>query len=432
MTFLKLFPLSLFIPMLICYILIILLTGFEYAFLASNKLTIELKRSRGNAAGRLLGSFFDSPHKFWSATIIGFYILLFGFCYFLTELTNHIIDIFKFQYIWAHFLYNNFFVLLVIDFLIASMLLLFGIGFFAKRSFEAYPEGKLNTWSHFIQFLSSLIAPIAEFFVGLSKFVLEYLFNIKTHKRESVYNRVNPYHFFRRSMQGQFDLDESNKELFEKMLQLTETKVRKCMTPRNEIIGIPVQSAVNQLKDLFIHSKLSYIIVYEKHLDNILGYVHDFDLIQRPENIQQIMHNIPVVPETMNAMDLIQKFTKEKESVAWVIDEFGGTAGIITLEAALEEVFGDISEEDSMKKYVETKINEQEFIFSGRLEIDYLNDKYNLDIPTHETETLSGYIIAQYGSVPKINETIIIDHFAFEILMITQTRVETTKLRVLK
>lgn len=432
MTFLKLFPLSLFIPLIVCYLFIILLTGFEYAFLASNKLTIELKRSRGNASGRILGSLFDYPHKFWSSTIIGFYILLFGFCYFLIELNNHIINTFKFKYIWAQFLSNNFFILLVFEFIIASALLLFGIGFFAKRSFEAYPEGKLNTWSHFIQFLSSLIAPVADFFIGLSKFVLEYLFNIKAHQNESVYNRVNPYHFFRRSMQGQFDLDESNKELFEKMLQLTETKVRKSLTPRNEIIGIPIQSSIHQLKELFINSKLSYIIVYEKHLDNILGYVHDFDLIQRPQNIQQIMHHIPVVPETMNAMDLIQKFTKEKESIAWVIDEFGGTAGIITLEAALEEVFGDISEEDFKNKYVETKITEQEFIFSGRLEIDYLNDKYNLDIPTHEAETLSGYIIAQYGSVPKINETIIIDHFAFEILMVTQTRVETTKIRVLR
>ena len=431
MRLLQALPYSLIIPLILSFILLIILSGVEYAYLASNKLTIELKRNRGNNAGKLLGKFFDFPEKFWSGTVIGFYILLVCFCFLFSKVSGEIVELTKSQFLFASILYSHPYFRMVLDFFLSSLIILFGIGVIAKRSLESFPEGKLNTWSSFVNFISVLTAPFAKLFIGISEFVLEYLFNVRINKKEAIFERVNTYQFFRQSIQGHLDMDESNKELFEKALQLTKVKIRKCMTPRNETTAIHINAKIEELKNLFVSTKLSKIIVYEKNLDNILGYTHHIDLNRRPNNIQEILHPIPTVPETMSAIDLIHQFTKERKSIAWVVDEFGGTAGFVTMEDVLEEVFGDINDEYDMEVFTEKIVGENEYIFSGRLEINYLNDKYDLDFPKTEAETLSGFIIEGHESIPKVNDVIIIDNYEFEILLVTPTRIETTKLRVL-
>ncbi|KAA5534908.1 HlyC/CorC family transporter [Taibaiella lutea] len=420
----------------ICILLIIILTGVEYAYLASNKLTIELKRKQGHTSGKILGSFFDNPEKFWSATVIGFYISLVCFCLFFSKLTSILEDKYisksGFYFKVDNFQNPIFYLHLIIDFILATFIILGSIGVIAKRGFEFYPEAKLNTWSKFINLVCDVTAPFANIFVGVSEFILKYLFNVRINKKESIFERTNTVQFLKQATHGNaVDWDESNKELFDRALDLTKIKVRKCMTPRNEITAADIKTSIKDLRNLFVDTKLSKIVIYDETLDNVVGYTHHLDLNRRPNGIQEILHPIPTVPETMSAIDLMHKFTKERKSIGWVVDEFGGTAGFVTMEDVLEEVFGDIKDEYGTQEYTEKQINDSEYLFSGRLEVDYLNEKYELELPADEAETLSGLIISSHEKIPKQKERIIIDNYEFEIMLVTDTRIEQVKLKIL-
>jgi len=195
-----------------------------------------------------------------------------------------------------------------------------------------------------------------------------------------------------------------------------------------------VNSTIEQLKEKFIETKLSKLVVYENNIDNVQGYVHQLDLFKNPQDLRSVLLPIPVIPVSMNASDLINKFTKERKSIAWVIDEFGGTAGIVTMEDLLEEIFGDIYDEyDVQEEFVDKQIATNEYLLSGRLELDDLEEKYKLNFrKTEDTETLSGYIINLHESIPRERDRIIIDDFQFDILKVSQTRIETVKLKVLR
>lgn len=412
-----------------CLIFIILLTGLEYAYLASNKLTIELKRKQGKASGKILGSFFDHPERFWSATVIGFYVLLVCFCYLLSQITSFLLP-YAPPRIRA-FVEGNDYVQMVVDFVLAAFIILGSIGVIAKRSFEYNPEAKLNTWSKLLNILSDITYPFAVLFTNVSQFILKYLFNVRIHKKDGIFERTNAVQFLKNSAHGHADFDEANRELFERALDLTKVKVRKCMTPRNEAIAVDIQTSIKDLRDKFVDTKLSKIVIYEETMDNVLGYIHHLDLNKRPQSIQEILHPIPTVPETMSAIDLMHKFTKERKSLAWVIDEFGGTAGFVTMEAVLEEIFGDIKDEYGIEAFTEKQISENEYIFSGRLEIDYLNEKYDIGFRNDIADTLSGFIITCNEAIPKQKERIIIGNYEFEIMLVTETRIETAKLKLL-
>jgi CBS domain containing-hemolysin-like protein len=202
--------------------------------------------------------------------------------------------------------------------------------------------------------------------------------------------------------------------------------------PRKEIIGVESSCTVDEARQKFVETKLSKLVVYEGNIDNIIGYVHQLDLFKGPENLQAILLPIPAVPESMSATDLINKFTKERKSIAWVVDEFGGTAGIVTMEDVLEEIFGEIHDEYDSEEFVEKQLSENEYIFSGRLELDYLCQKYDLDFPDNESETLSGYIINHHETIPQQKERIIIDDYEFDALSVSDTRIEMVKLKILK
>jgi CBS domain containing-hemolysin-like protein len=197
-------------------------------------------------------------------------------------------------------------------------------------------------------------------------------------------------------------------------------------------VGIEQGATIEQLKQQFIDTKLSRLVVYNKNIDHIVGYVHQLDLFAAPTSINEILYPIPAVPESMSAADLISKFTRERKSIAWVVDEFGGTAGIITMEDVLEELFGEIQDEYDTEELLEKKINDEEFLFSGRIELDYLAEKYGLEWGQEEAETLSGYIIHYHEKIPSQKERIIIDGYEFEIVQVSDTRIETVKLKRLR
>jgi CBS domain containing-hemolysin-like protein len=223
-----------------------------------------------------------------------------------------------------------------------------------------------------------------------------------------------------------------NTELFEAALSLPTVKIRECLIPRKEVEAIDISTPISQVKEKFIKTKLSKLVVFDKNIDNILGYVHQRALFQNPQNLTSILLPIPAVPESMNASDLISKFTRERKSIAWVVDEFGGTSGIITFEDLLEELFGDIQDEYDVDELLEKQLNEKEFLFSGRLELDYLNEKYDLNLPDEDAETLSGLIITKHESIPKAKERIIIDQFEFDILSVTETLIGSVRMKILQ
>jgi CBS domain containing-hemolysin-like protein len=223
-----------------------------------------------------------------------------------------------------------------------------------------------------------------------------------------------------------------NTELFENALSLPKIKVRECLVPRKEIEAIELNITVEDARKKFISTRLSKLIVYAGNIDHILGYIHQLDLFKQPDHIKEILLPIPAIPESMSATDLINKFTRERKSIAWVVDEFGGTAGVVTMEDLLEEIFGEIKDEYDVEEFEEKMISEDEYILSGRLELDYLVEKYKLEFPENDSETLSGFIISQHETIPHLKERIIIGNYEFEILNVSDTRIEMVRLKILR
>lgn len=418
------------IPHLLLYILVcILLIGFfagmEIAFISANKLNIELKKKQGKYSGKILARFMENPAEFIGTALVGVNIVLVVYGLLTSQLTNKVLDMYHVDL--------PEYAKLAIDTVFATFVILIFAEFLPKAIFRHKAEVVLGLFAIPMKGMYLIFAPLAKIFVSISEFILKYLLNVRIKERKQVFNRVDLELFVKQSMHGHENENaEVNQELFENALYLVNVKIRKCMVPRNEIEAVDVTTPVSELRDKFIETKLSKIIVYDDSIDNIVGYIHHLDMNRKPSDIRDIMHEITAVPEAMSAVDLMNRFTKDRKSIAWVIDEFGGTAGIVTMEDVLEEIFGDINDEYDEEEFVEKQIAENEYIFSGRLELDYLNEKYGFNLTTDDSETLSGYIITQHEEIPKIKERIIIGKYEFDILLVTNTRIETVKMKVLK
>lgn len=405
-----------------CILMIAFFAGTEIAFVSVNKLNLELKKKQGTFAGRILARFTQNPEEFIGTSLIGVNVMLVIYGLLMTTLNDKWMI-----YVFPH---ANQYVRLLLDTLVATVIILIFAEFLPKAIFRSKAEQVLTIFALPMLIMYYLLYPLAKLFVAISEFILKYLFNVRIREQQHVFNRVDLEHFVKQSLHGhESDSNEVNTELFENALYLVNVKIRKCMVPRNEVEAVDVNMSIAEVRQRFIDTKLSKIIVYENSIDNILGYLHHIDLNRRPKNIREVLHNITAVPEAMSAVDLMNRFTKDRKSIAWVIDEFGGTAGIVTMEDVLEEIFGDINDEYDVQEYVEKQISEHEFIFSGRLELDYLNEKYGFVFLDKTSETLSGYIIAQHETIPKLKERIIIDAYEFDILLVTDTRIETVKMK---
>jgi putative hemolysin len=405
--------------------------GTEIAFVSANKLNIELKKKQGSFAGRILARFTQTPEEFIGTSLIGVNVMLVIYGLLMTELNDSWME-----HILPPALFANEYIRLIIDTLVATIIILIFAEFLPKAIFRSKAEQVLTIFALPMMVMYYILFPLARLFVSISEFILKYLFNVRIREHVTVFSRVDLEHFVKQSLHGHGsendNSSELNTELFENALYLVNVKIRKCMIPRNEIEAVDANTPVADVRHRFIESKLSKIIVYEGTIDNIIGYLHHLDLNRRPQTIRQVLHTITPVPEAMSAVDLMNRFTKERKSIAWVIDEFGGTAGIVTMEDVLEEIFGDINDEYDVQEYVEKQISSNEFIFSGRLKLDYLAEKYDLYFPETEAETLSGYVISQHETIPKLKERIIIDNYEYDILLVGDTRIETVKLKVLQ
>ncbi|HRP89353.1 MAG TPA: CNNM domain-containing protein [Edaphocola sp.] len=414
------------ILLLIFLFFIILFAGLEFAYFGANRLSIELKRRQKEKSGVLLNSFFDAPERFWAATSISIFVCLIGFCLSLHVLSSSLMVLLP--SVLQEFEYTQIF----FDWILATIILVSMIGYFGKRIFESNPERSLMFWSGLMEVFINFTQPFAKFFVRFSEITLKYLFNIKVPKEQTIFERTDAQLFIRNSIQGLNNDDQINKNLFEKVIHLSQLKARKCLIPRNEIEAVELQTNLEKVMEAIVNSKQSKMIVYDKDIDHIVGYIHQIDIGKRPKSLKEILHSIPTIPETMNAIEIINLFTKDHKGIAWVVDEFGGTAGIITMEEILEEIFGDIDEDYDLKEYTSNQISPNTYMFSGRLKLEFIRKKYNLTIGEDETETLSGYIIRHYRTIPKQGVKIILDRYEFEILLATPTKIETVKVKVLQ
>jgi len=407
-------------------ILIAFFAGYEIAFISANRLSIELKKKQGKRSGIILSNFMEHPTRFIGTCLVGLNVFLVIYGLLFDELLKLLI--------WnplPSWLNNNY-AKLFVDTLISSMVVLIIGEFIPKAIFKAKNDFLVNAFAGLANFFHGIFLPFATFFVGVAQWILKYLFNVKVGDKNNAFSKVDLEHFFQQTKEQDEDNQELNTELFENALSLPTIKIRQCLVPRTEIEAIEITATIEEVRQHFISTQLSKLLVYDDNIDNILGYIHQLDLFKRPATLKEILLPIPAVPESMSATDLINKFTKERKSIAWVVDEFGGTAGIITMEDVLEEIFGEIKDEYDTEDFVEKQLAEDEFIFSGRLELDYLNEQYNLEFPTGTSETLSGYIINHFETIPKQKESIIIDDYQFDILNVSDTRIEMVKLKILR
>jgi putative hemolysin len=404
-------------------ILIGFFQGLEIAFISANRLNIELRKKQGKRSGAVLSYFIDNPAKFIGTIIVVVNLLIVIYGLFVAKFLDQF---------WVQLHLNNY-AILALDVIVAAILLLFVV-FLFKAIFKANNDKIINNSFVIviIQTVHSIFGQLANFFTSSSETFLNLVLNKKFRDTKANISKVDLEQFLEQSNEHENDNDEFDTELFENALSLSETKIRQCLIPRKEIISISNLSTVEEAKVKFIDTKLSKLIVYNENIDTIVGYIHQLDLFKHPKEIAEILLPIPAVPETMSASDLINKFTKDRKSIAWVVDEFGGTAGIVTMEDLLEELFGEIQDEYDIDELLEKQIAKDEYIFSGRLEIDYVQERYQLHFPNNESETLSGFIIQEHEAIPKQRERIIIGKYEFEVLNVSATRIEMVKLKVLK
>jgi putative hemolysin len=406
-------------------------SGIEIAFVSANKLSLELKKKQGTYTGKLWGGYADKPAKFIGMTLVGLNIVvvIYGL------LLSNFMDVVLWKNLDKYFHVSNAYVKLILETILSTLVLLF-FEFTFKAFFRARNEHVMNSSfvTYIVSFFYSIFSSIASIFVEVAEWILKYVFNVRIHEKREVFSKMDLEHFLTQAKNNdEEDADEINKELFENALSLSETKLRECLIPRREIEAVDIKTSIGALKDKFIKTQLSKLVVFDENIDNIQGYVHQLDLFKNPADIPSILHPIPTVPESMSATDMMSKFSQGRKTIAWVVDEFGGTAGIITMEDLLEEIFGDIKDEYDTEDFVEKQIAANEFIFSGRLELDYINEKYGLEFSGDETtETLSGYIIQNNEEIPGQKDRIIIGNYQYDILNMGDTRIETVKLKVLK
>lgn len=423
-----------FIAIAAALLLIGFFAGTEIAFVSANKLSIELNRKQGTRSGQIWGVFADGPAKFIGTMLVCINVVLVVYGLLIGDLLFPV---------WLRIekiLPDSFsdllkYIKLFVETILSTLIVLF-VEFIAKAYFRARNNSILSSdgISYIVRFFYWLFSSTAGFFVSIAEWILKFIFSVKLNNKKDVFSKIDLEHFILQSKSHEEeDESELNKELFENALSLSEVKLRECLVPRREIEAVENNSSIAAVKEKFIQTQLSKLVVYEGNIDSILGYIHQLDLFKHPASVAEIMLPIPTVPESMSATDLMSKFSKEQKSIAWVVDEFGGTAGIVTMEDLLEEIFGDIRDEYDTEEFVEKQLAKDEFIFSGRLELDYITEKYKLQFPDNkETETLSGYIIQNNEEIPKLKDRIIIGEYEFDILNVSDTRIEMVKLRLLK
>jgi CBS domain containing-hemolysin-like protein len=411
---------------LIAILLSAFFSGMEIAFISSNKLRMELDRKQGVFGSEIINIFANNPGQYIATMLIGNNIALVIYGLFFSKLLNPVLTP----------LFGSDILVLILNTFISTAVILTVAEFLPKTIFIISPNFFLKLLSIPTLVFYYLFYPISKFTLAASNLFIKVFFKIKPGEKEQeniVFSKVDLDHFVGLIKQNKNDSEpyNNNIRIFQNALDFSNVKLRECMVPRTEIDAIECNSQVAELRTRFIETRHSRILVYQKSIDNIIGYFELKDIFIDPPDIKSCIRKLIIVPETMAANRLLKMFVEEKKNVALVVDEFGGTSGMVTIEDVLEEIVGDIEDEHDTNDLTEKVISNNEFIFAGRLEIDYLNEKYQLNLPEEDDyETLAGMILYFHGSIPGHNDVIRIKNIIFKVLKVTSTRLELINLRI--
>jgi len=393
-------------------------SGMEIAFVSANKLRIELEKKQNTFVSRLVTIFAKNPSLFISTMLVGNNIALVIYGISMTKYIEPIIR----SYISSEI------GVLLVNTVVSTFIILITAEFLPKVLFKLRPNTILNIFSVPVFFFYVLFYPITRFTIWLSRFFISNILNndFREFDDSYVFGKVDLNNLIQEhSIDDKTEEKDNEIRLFRNALDFSDVKLRECLIPRTEIVAVSLETSIEDLRTMFTESGFSRILVYEESIDNIIAYVHSSVLFKKPKKVSDCLSSLIVVPETMQAQKLLKLFTKKHKSIALVVDEFGGTSGVVTIEDIMEEIFGEIEDEHDNVLYVEKQISETEFHLSGRLEIDYVNEKFKLDLPeSEEYETIAGWILYNYQDLPTENQEIKIGSYLIRISKIVDARID--------
>ena len=404
-------------------------SGMEIAFITANRLRLELDKKHGIIFSGLISLFTKNPAQFIATMLVGnnVALVIYGLSF------AKILEPFMKIYIQSDTL------ILFLQTIVSTIIILATAEYLPKMLFRINPNAVLKFFTVPIAFFYFLFFPVTKIAMWISKFVLKFFMNesVNNVNEKIVFSRIDLAHFVKEpensnSVQPSQDLD-SEVKLFRNALDFSKVKLREIMVPRTEMVALDIETTNEELRQKFIDTGYSRILFYSENPENIIGYVHHSVFFTHPDAIKSNLLKVLIVPETMSASKLLSQFIQQRISIAIVVDEFGGTAGIVTSEDILEEIFGEIEDEHDTTDLIKKQISATEFEFSGRLELDELNENFNLEFPENGNfETLAGFILSNYESIPKMNTIITIGRYKFKILKATSTRIELVHLKILE
>lgn len=398
-------------------------SGMEIAFVSANKMHIELEKKRAGLVPKILSIITQKSSKFITTMLVGNNISLVIYSYYMGIVLLRFLPIESF---------NDFSVLLI-QTIISTIIILITAEFLPKAIFRIYANEVLKIFAIPAYFFYYLFHFFSEFITTISDFFLRVFFKTNSDEQQTEFSKEELGNYINEQLETGNDDDELDSEIqiFQNALIFQNVKAREVMVPRTEIISVEIHETVTNLKKLFIETGLSKVLVYKTSLDDVMGYVNAFELFKKPKTIKSILLPLEIVPESMMVNDILNTLMKKRKSVAVVVDEYGGTSGMITVEDIVEELFGEIEDEHDSQEFLEEKINDTHYKFSGRLEVDYLNEEYDLNIPKSEAyETLGGFIIEHTENIPEEKELLEIDAFEIKILKISGAKIDEVSFKI--
>lgn len=408
-------------------------SGMEIAYVSSNKIHIEIEKNQGDFLGNILKRITAKPSKFIATMLIGNNIALVIYGLIMGDvLVEWFRSYLPSQYQLINYLLNDF--SLLTQTVISTLVILITAEFLPKVFFQIYSNSFLKIFAFPAYLFYLLFWFVSSFIMWVSDIILKRFFKTEGDDVQLAMTKVELGNYISEQMESVEEHDEVDSEIqiFQNALEFSEVKAREVMVPRTEIIAVEINEPVKAISSLFIESGLSKILVFKESIDDILGYVHSFELFKKPKNLKSATMPVVFVPETMLVKDVLNLLTKKRKSMAVVIDEYGGTAGIMTIEDIVEELFGEIEDEHDSVALIEERIGDRHFKFSARTEVDYINETYKLELPESENyETLGGLIVHETEEIPQVNDTIIIDTYKFKVLEVSSTKIDVVELEVI-
>ena len=415
--------LSLLLSILVTLLFSAFFSGIEIAFVSADKLHAELQGKKGAWPARIVSKFVKNPSRFIGTTLVGntFALVLYGIL--MTQMLDPILRMHLPEVI------QNEASILLLETILSTLIVLFTAEFLPKSIFLINPNRMLSTFAIPMDVIYWLMYPLVMLVVSLSKLIITRVLRLEYQEDKPAFGLTDLNNYIKKTVDASEETKvELDTKIFSNALEFKTIRVRECMIPRTEIEAVDVEDSIEDLKKAFIDSGHSKIIVYKESIDDVIGYCHSLELFKKPKTIEDILTPITIVPETMLANELMIQFIQERKSLALVVDEFGGTSGIVSIEDIIEEIFGEIQDEHDDEDYVEQKINDRTYLLSARHEIDYLNEKYEWDLPEGEYETLGGLILSVTEDLPEPDDTVEILPYTFTIQTMKDIRIETVKL----